>query len=51
VQTGSTIMASTGTAAPLFVRPGAARFRADDTEYASAGGLFVELSGGADARR
>jgi soluble lytic murein transglycosylase-like protein len=51
VRIGAITIASTGTAAPLFVRPGAGRFRAGDTEHAAAGGLCSELTGGAEARR
>lgn len=51
VRTAPAVLASTGQAAPLFVRPGAARFRAGEAEPASAGALFVELTGGAGARR
>jgi soluble lytic murein transglycosylase-like protein len=43
-------LASSSEAAPLFVRPGAERFRSADAEPASVGALFVELSGGAGAR-
>jgi soluble lytic murein transglycosylase-like protein len=43
-------LASSSEAAPLFVRPGAGRFRSADAEPASVGALFVELSGGAGAR-
>lgn len=51
VPTARSVLASTGKAAPLFVRPVAGRFRSDEPEPASARALFVELSGGAGARQ